>query len=103
MASLVKHSAGFGGSGLTWTSCGFTASDFNSRADGSVVVAATAITNATDLDILIDVSMQAEVGGTTAVTSYFSLYLLPLQQDGASGPDHQHRHEDSADHRPELQ
>lgn len=82
MTALLKQNAGFGGSGLTWTSCGFTASDFNSRADGSVVVATSAITNGTDLDILIDVSMQADVGGTTAATSYFGLYLLPLQQDG---------------------
>ena len=84
MAALLKQAAGFGGSGLTFVDAGFTASDFNSRADGSVVVAATAITNGTDLDILIDVSGQVEVGGTTAATSYFSLYLLPLQQDGVT-------------------
>lgn len=84
MASKLKQAAGFGGSGLTWVDAGFTASDFNSRGSGSVVVAATAITNGTDLDVLVDVSFQFEVGGTTTSGSYAQLYLLPLQQDGST-------------------
>ena len=80
MASIAKLS--YGATSTTWTDAGFTASDFNSRADGSVVVAATALDNDSGLDLEIEVSFTFEVGGTTTATSYFALYILPLDQGG---------------------
>jgi len=72
------------GTGLTYATAGFTATDFNSLATGSVVVATSAITNTTALDIYGDVSYVLTVGGTTTASSYLSLYLLPLNQDGTT-------------------
>lgn len=82
MASIAKLS--YGATSTTWTDAGFTASDFNSRADGSVVVAATALDNDSGLDLDIEVSFTFEVGGTTTATSYFGLYILPLNQDATT-------------------
>lgn len=87
MASIAKLN--FGATSTTWTAAGFTLSDFNSRADGSVVVAATAIDNATNLDLEVEVSITAEVGGTTTTASRFDLYILPLNQDGTTYGDGQ--------------
>lgn len=68
-----------------WTSAGFTASDFNSLANGSGVLASSAITNSTPLDMLMDVSFSFANGATTTGTgSFFVLYLLPLNQDGST-------------------
>jgi hypothetical protein len=67
-----------------YASAGFTASDFNSLANGSVVVASTAITNSSALDMYDDVSFVFTVGGTTTAASYFSLYVLPLNQDAST-------------------
>jgi hypothetical protein len=88
MADLIRQK--FGATGSTWTTSGFTASDFNSRANNSVVVAATAITNdneTTQGDLAIIVSFEMEVGGTTTANSYFDLYLLPEGQGGEFGDD----------------
>lgn len=70
--------------GLTWFTAGFTLTDFNSLANGSVVVAASAIGNSTALDLYADVSGSLVVGGTTTTSSYLSLYILPLNQDGTT-------------------
>jgi len=83
MADIAKLSYGTT-TGSTWTSAGFTASDFNSRANGSVVVATTALDNDSGLDLEAEVSFSIEVGGTMTATSYFSLYILPLNQDGST-------------------
>lgn len=83
-----KARQAFGITGATWTDSGFTASDFNSRANGSVVVAATAITNddvTTEGDTHIIVSGEFEVGGTTTVNSRVDIYLLPEGQGGEFG------------------
>lgn len=82
MASIAKLS--YGATSTTWTDAGFTASDFNSRANGSVVVASTAIDQDTNLDLDVEVSFSIEVGGTTATTSRFHLYILPLNQDATT-------------------
>ncbi len=81
MASIAKLSYGTT-TGNTWTDAGFTASDFNSRANGSVVVATTALDNDSALDLEAEVSFTFEVGGTTTATSRFHLYILPLDQGG---------------------
>lgn len=82
MASIAKLS--YGATGSTWTSAGFTTSDFNSRANGSVVVAATAIDQDTNLDLDVEVSFSFEVGGTTTTASRFDLYILSLNQDATT-------------------
>lgn len=83
MANTLKLAAG---SQSTYTSCGFTASDFNSLAVGSCAVMPTtaAIDNTVNLDDLLTVSFVFTVGGTTPTGGYFSLYLLPLNQDGTT-------------------
>lgn len=83
MANLLRIAAGT----LlthTWTNLGFTASDFNSLANGSFVLATTALTNQDDLDLLMEVSFSVEVGGTTTASSFLSLYMMPLNQDGTT-------------------
>lgn len=72
------------GQGITYGTSGFTLTDFNSLASGSVVVASSAITNTSALDTLADVSFVLTVGGTTTATSYLALYILPLNQDGST-------------------
>jgi hypothetical protein len=83
MADIAKLVYGTA-TGSTWTSAGFTASDFNSRANGSVVVATTALDNDTGLDLEAEVSFTVEVGGTTTTASRFDLYILPLNQDATT-------------------
>jgi hypothetical protein len=82
MTNIAKLA--YGSTGSTWTTGGFTASDFNSRANGSVVVAATAIDQDTSLDLDGEFSFSVEVGGTTTATSRLDLYILPLNQDGTT-------------------
>lgn len=67
-----------------WTAVSFTAGDLNSLASGGCAVSTAAITNSSALDIYADVSAIVTVGGTTTATSYLTLYLLPLQQDGST-------------------
>lgn len=67
-----------------WTSVSFTAGDLNSLANGGCAVSTSAIANSTALDIYADVSAVVTVGGTTTATSYLTLYVLPLQQDGTT-------------------
>lgn len=83
MAGKTSWVAG-AGAGLTYATCGFTATDFNSLANGSVVVAASAVTNGSSLDLYADVSFVFTVGGTTLASSYFTLYVLPLNQDAST-------------------
>ncbi len=72
------------GQGLTYGTSGFTLTDFNSLANGSVVVASSAITNSSALDLYADVSFVLTVGGTTIATSRLDLYILPLNQDAST-------------------
>lgn len=69
-----------------WTDAGFTAANFNSLADGSGVLAATAISNSTVNQVheRADVSFSLVVGGTTTANSYIAVYALPLNQDGST-------------------
>lgn len=67
-----------------WTSVSFTAGDLNSLASGGFALSTAAITNGTSLDLYADVSLIITVGGTTLVSSYLPLFLLPLQQDGST-------------------
>lgn len=67
-----------------FTSAGFTATDFNSLANGSFVVGSSNIDNSANLDLWAEVSGQMEVGGTTTSTSYFALWLLPRNRDGST-------------------
>lgn len=88
MADMLRQQ--FGATGATWTDSGFTASDFNARANGSVVVAATATTNdneTTEGDLGIIYSFEFEVGGTTTANSRVDLYLLPEGHGGEFGDD----------------
>lgn len=87
MADKIRFVAGGSSSiftGLTWATCGFTLTDFNSLASGSCVVASTGFDNATDQDLLIDLSFSFVVGGTTLTSSIIAAYLLPLNQDGST-------------------
>lgn len=74
---------GGNGVGLTWSSAGFTAANFNSLASGSCA-GSSQIDNSTALDLYADVSFVVTVGGTTTTGSYAVLYLLPLNQDGTT-------------------
>jgi hypothetical protein len=82
MADIAKLV--YGATSSTWTSAGFTASDFNSRANGSVVVATTTLDNDSGMDLEAEVSFSFEVGGTTTAASRFDLYILPLNRDGTT-------------------
>lgn len=68
----------------SYTSAGFTASDFDSLANGSFVVASSGIDNTTNLDLWAEVSGEMQVGGTTTSTSYLGLWLLPRNRDGST-------------------
>lgn len=83
MTSTTKLIAGATGSGA-FTSAGFTATDFNSLANGSFVLAATAIDNSANLDVLAEFSGQFAVGGTTTASHYLLLWLLPRNRDGST-------------------
>lgn len=84
MANKSSWVAGAGGSGLTYATSGFTLTDFNSLAAANSVVAASAITNSSSLDLYADVSFSVVVGGTTTATSRMDLFLLPLNQDATT-------------------
>lgn len=60
----------------SWSSAGFTSSDFDSRASGSVVVATTAKDNSANLDEFGQIRISAEVGGTMTSSSVFLIYIL---------------------------
>lgn len=81
MANLLKPTAG---AINAWTSCGFTASDFNSIASGTTVFSDAAITNTSNLDMYANVSFSIEVGGTTAAGAILMLFVLPLNRDGTT-------------------
>jgi hypothetical protein len=66
-----------------WTALTFTSGDLNSLASGGGAVSSH-ILNGSSLDQLMDVSFVVTVGGTTTTASYFTLYLLPLNQDGST-------------------
>lgn len=82
MASIIRPV--IGSSTTTWQSAGFTAANFNSLADQSFVLAATALAQSTNLDDFIEVSFSLVVGGTTTAASFLALYLMPLNQDGST-------------------
>lgn len=70
--------------GQAFASAGFTAADFNNLANGSFVLASTAIDNSTNLDIWAEFSGQFEVGGTTTAAHYLLLWLLPRNRDATT-------------------
>lgn len=81
MASVAKFVAG----GVSaYSSCGFTASDFNSLANGSFVLASSTTDNGTNLDLLAEVSFIATVGGTTTAGAYLALWIMPQNRDGST-------------------
>lgn len=81
MASVAKLIAG----GVSaYTTCGFTAADFNSLANGSFVLASSTVTNATNLDLLAEASFIATLGGTSTAGCYFALWALPENRDGTT-------------------
>lgn len=67
-----------------WTAVTFTAGDLNSLASGGGALATSVIANSTPLDMLMDVSFVVTVGATTLVSSLWSLFVLPLNQDGST-------------------
>jgi hypothetical protein len=81
MSSILKLTPGGVSS---WTALGFTGSDFNSLANGSFVLASTAIDNSSNLDLFADASFIATVGGTTTAGAYLALWGLPLNRDGST-------------------
>lgn len=81
MANTLKLAAG----GVsTWTAMGFTASDFNSLANGSFVLASTAIDNSANFDLFAEASFIATMGGTTTSGAYVALWGVPLNRDGTT-------------------
>lgn len=82
MASIIRPI--IGSSTTAWQSAGFTAANFNSLANGSFVLAASAVAQSSNLDDYLDLSFSLVVGGTTTAASFLSLYLLPLNQDGTT-------------------
>lgn len=82
MANLLTLAAG---GAASYTSCGFTASDFNSLANGSTVVASSAVDNSSNLDPYCEVSFVITNGATTTTAaSRLDLYWLPLNQDAST-------------------
>jgi hypothetical protein len=81
MANIAKLTPG---GQSAYTSCGFTASDFNSLLNGYVVVASSEISNATNLDLMAEVSFSVVVGGTTGGGSYLALWILPKNRDNST-------------------
>lgn len=83
MANIIRPVAG---AVANYTSCGFVATDFNSLGYLSTILMPTsaAIDNTVNLDNYMDVSFSLVVGGTTTAGSFFSLYLLPLNQDATT-------------------
>ena len=67
-----------------YTPVSFNAGDIYAMPDGGAALSSTVITNGSSLDMLMDVSFSASVGGTTTSTSRLSLYVLPLNQDGTT-------------------
>ena len=85
MANVIRPIAGTVSS---WTSCGFTATDFNNLGSTNFVAVmptAAAIAQSTNLDSFIEVSFQLTNSATSTTASmYLSLYLFPLNQDGTT-------------------
>ena len=84
MANLIKQAAGALLSGLTYANCGFTLSDFTSRANNGFVLASSNLDNSTALDLELQVSFEFEVGGTTTTGACCYLFLMPLNRDATT-------------------
>ena len=68
-----------------FTAVTFTAADLNSLATGGGALSTSVISNSSYLvDQYADFSFVVTVGGTTTSSSYATLYLLPLNQDGST-------------------
>jgi hypothetical protein len=82
MANLIVLAPG---GQASYASCGFTFTDFNSLANGSIVVASSADDNSTNLDDAVEISFSFANGATTTTAaSRFDLYWLPLNQDAST-------------------
>jgi hypothetical protein len=70
----------------SWTTAGFTATNFNSLASGSGVLATSVTSNSTANEVheRVNVSFSFVLGGTTTANSFVSIYGLPLNQDGTT-------------------
>ncbi len=70
----------------SFASAGFTASNFNSLAAGSGVLASSAIANSTANEVheRANISFSFVVGGTTVAGDFIAFYALPLNQDGTT-------------------
>ena len=69
---------------VPWTAAAFTAFELNSLASGGGALSTTVIANGTNRDQLIDVSFSVMVGGTTLASSFITIFVLPLNQDGTT-------------------
>jgi hypothetical protein len=73
------------GGASAYADCGFTLTDFNSMPNGNCVVAATEVSNATNLDPYGEISFSFFNGATTTTAaSRFDLYWLPENQDATT-------------------
>jgi hypothetical protein len=72
-----------------YTAATFTAGDLNSLASGGFALSTSVVSNSTNLDQYCQVSFIVTVGGTTVAGSYFTIYALPLNQDGSTYGDGQ--------------
>jgi hypothetical protein len=72
------------GAVASFATAGFTLTDFNSRANGSFVLATTTIDNTANLDLMAELSGQFTVGGTTAATHWLALWILERNRDATT-------------------
>lgn len=88
MANLAKWAAGAFSGWSTAAQAGFSATDlgfFNSLASGSCVIASTAITNSTNLDLMMELAadLMPSANPISGVPQA-DVYILPLGRDGAT-------------------
>lgn len=81
MANLIKLTPGIVSA---YANAGFTASDFNSRANGGFVLATSNIDNSSNLDLEAEVSGQLTVGGTTSAVHFLALWIMDRNRDGST-------------------
>ena len=70
------------GVGLTWTSCFGT--EVNSLASGNAVLSSVAISNASPLDLLCDISISLGSVTSGSAIPFIGFYLYLLNQDGST-------------------
>jgi len=78
MANLEKWAPS-----VSWTTCGFTASNFDSRASGQLVVATSDVDNSSNKDRYCRIKFKLEVGGTTTVGSTLAFLVMNYDADNS--------------------